>query len=207
MKERGILFSAPMVLALLAGTKTQTRRALNFQRLSGSHDVAQVISTPDSLAAFVRTCCPYGVPGDRLAVREAWRTGVVFDHEPPRNIPDCAPVRYEATEDALQPGQGQWGRYRHARFMPRWASRILLEVTEVRVERLQDISEEDAIAEGVTRVHRQWDTSVWTHAPGSGLHEPTARDAYRRLWESINGPGSWAANPWVWAVSFKRVTS
>src|SRR5678810_176772 len=91
--------------------------------------------------------CPYGVPGDRLWVREPWRTVEQYDHLPPRDVPRTAPIVYS---DAGAPWDGISGRYRHARFMPRWASRILLEIISVRAERVQIISEADARAEGVT---------------------------------------------------------
>jgi len=231
IRELPIPFSAPMVRALPAGTKTQTRRALRVQpdahhweSLPGyelkrsklvtineriavkfSHSIPQNQQWDTALDWLL---CPYGQPGDRLWVREAWRAKVQFDHEPPRNIPECAPVRYEAA--GMHFPDGQWGKYRHARFMCRWMSRTLLEVTEVRVQRLQDITEEDAQAEGIA-AHRKggW----WWEQPPAGIEgtnhfgAKTARDAYMALWEQINGAGSWDANPWVWAVSFKRITS
>lgn len=186
MKERPILFSAPMVRALLAGTKTQTRRVVKPQPEQGC------IGHFGPGNPFIRgerdaTRCPYGQPGDRLWVREA------FMHEPADycweasvSIP-CRPAStvYRADFHESQPGEG-WKPSIH---MPRSLSRILLEVTAVRVEQLQDISESDAMAEGC-------------------YTDPAcpAYDAYRSLWEQINGPGSWDANPWVWVVEFKRVT-
>lgn len=195
MKESQILFSAPMVRALLAGTKTQTRRQVAFPRTRPSFvvlDHGQGWWPYQSDDGESELCddgmehpyvSPYGKPGDRLWVREAWKAHSMFDHLPPRDIPESR-IWYMADD-----GYKAESRYRHARFMPRWASRILLEVTAVRVEQLQDISESDAMAEGC-------------------YTDPAcpAYDAYRSLWEQINGPGSWDANPWVWVVEFKRVT-
>lgn len=195
MKESQILFSAPMVRALLAGTKTQTRRQVAFPRTRPSFvvlDHGQGWWPYQSDDGESELCddgmehpyvSPYGKPGDRLWVREAWKAHPMFDHLPPRDIPESH-IWYMADD-----GYKAESRYRHARFMPRWASRILLEVTAVRVEQLQDISESDAMAEGC-------------------YTDPAcpAYDAYRSLWEQINGPGSWDANPWVWVVEFKRVT-
>jgi hypothetical protein len=230
MKERPILFSAPMVRALLAGTKTQTRRVVKPQPEQGC------IGHFGPGNPFIRgerdaTRCPYGQPGDRLYVREAWRTGSDLDAFSGSEIAEkCvdagyrkpwAPLQFEAdgqrynwehTSTPPHDGPPQPGRYRHARFMPRWASRILLEVTAVRVERLQDISEPDAKAEGIT--------TIWPDGPRDDggpnhftvgvdpghLNGPTAATVYRMLWELINGEGSWDANPWVWVVEFKRVT-
>lgn len=188
MKERPILFSAPMVRAILAGTKTQTRR------------VAKVFAGRDDLNGILRRFpnqmgCPYGQPGDRLWVRET------FMHEPADycweasvSIP-CRPAStvYRADFPDSVPGEG-WKPSIH---MPRNLSRITLEVTGVRVERLNDISEADARAEGV-RSNR--DTLAETGFA-------TCRDAFRDIWESINGTGSWQANPWVWCIEFRRVTS
>ena len=140
--------------------------------------------------------CPYGYPGDRLWVREAWRTLEGYDAMPPRDIPLSAPIWYEADG----PAPAGFGRYRHARFMPRWVSRSMDEIVGIRVERLQEISDSDAFAEGVEKTSY----GCHKHTPG-GFGCMTGRDGYRALWESINGSGSWEANPWVWVVSFKRV--
>ena len=164
MTERPILFSAPMVRAILDGNKTQTRRVVKLK--------------PDYMETFLRlpnkvACCPYGQPGGRLWVRETFEDCESALHS-------C--VLYRA--DGGTPGT-KWTPSIH---MPRWASRITLEITGVRVERLQDISEEDAISEG-------------TPFPCGGWV-----GGYQKLWESIHGPGSWDLNPWVWVVEFKRVT-
>ncbi len=199
MKERSILFRADMVVAILYGRKTQTRRVLKEQCSS---------LTPSRIAG-----APFGGPryewrtmhdqhagyvaglhevGSRLWVREAWRAEDVFDGVPPRDIPTGAPVQYEAGR-ARSWDRFDWiaGRYRHARFMPRWASRLTLEVTDVRCERLQDISQEDAVAEGCHPDH-------W--------HHPTPRDRFRDLWSSIYGAIEWEENPWVAAYTFRKVT-
>lgn len=163
--------------------------------------------------------CPCGQLGDRLWVREAWRVPVSLDDLSGKQIaekcldagyrkPWC-PTQYEA--DGTRTSEKDWrefgphpstqapGRYRHARFMPRWASRLTLEVTGVRVERLQDISEANAIAEGILR-----DGEGWRGAPGlPWFASPIA--AFRSLWESINGAGSWDDNPFVWVVEFRRI--
>lgn len=204
MKERPILMGAPMVRALLAGTKTQTRRAVKPQPLgdkprSAWFEPGVMGWAPPEIPsqAWHRVRCPYGQPGDRLWVREA------FMHEPADyvweasvSIP-CRPAStvYRADFHESQPGEG-WKPSIH---MPRSLSRILLEITAVRVERLQDISEADAQAEGcaVECMTPTGDDS------GSAIHGPSG---YRALWDAINGAGAWAANPWVWVVEFKRVT-
>ena len=123
-------------------------------------------------------------------VRETWAAPHAYDHLPPRLIPKDARIHYAATEDR---GGLLWRPSIH---MPRAASRITLEVTGVRVERLQDISEADAIAEGCGMLKPYSDH--WQH-------RDVAKEEYRLLWESINGPGSWDANPWVWVIEFRRV--
>lgn len=208
MKERPILFSGEMVRALLAGTKTQTRRAVKHQpgpsclieegfegespfvysALYGDgpgHDVHEA-RTP--------CVCPYGQPGDRLWVREAWRTtgdAGRADYLPPRDLQPYK-VWYEA--DGAAPADECVGKFRQSMFMPRWASRITLEVTAVRVQRLQDISGDDAAAEG-------WPGPDAANSIRSAY--PVAW--YSRLWDHINGTGSWDANPFVWVVEFKRI--
>lgn len=212
MTERPIPFSAPMVRAILAGTKTQTRRVVKADPPPGAERVIRPFA--DERLQWAATDphdmeqgqlvlgdaprCPYGQPGDRLWVREAWKAHTTFDHLPPRDIPESH-VWYMADD-----GYKAESRYRQGMFMPRWASRITLEVTGVRVERLQDISEADALAEGVTPLPGG---DMWT-AGGvydGPLHAARPQWAYRRLWEQINGPESWAANPWVWVVEFKRL--
>ena len=196
MKERPILFSAPMVLALLAGTKTQTRRVAKVEntlgidsilapRRAGGHAATYLL--PDQ-AAEAAACCPYGQPGDRLWVREShWWFKDECDHEtgyyPPALTADD--VEYRADGESTRHG------WRPSIHMPRWASRILLEITSVRVERLQDISDPDALAEGCSH--------------NDMLHGDRLASVYARLWEKINGPGSWAKSPYVWVVEFKRV--
>ena len=172
--QRSILFSASMALAVLAGYKTQTRRVVTGE------------------------VCPYGLPGDRLLGREGWRTVAEADALPPRELTPAHRVWYEA--DGLD--QAGAGRYRPGMFMPRWASRISLVVVQVRVERLQDISEADAIAEGIERYPNNPGRFLSKHRPG--LNYPSARAAYADLWDSINGPGSWATHPLVWAITFER---
>lgn len=199
MRERPILFSAPMVRAILAGTKTQTRRPVKLagwklgeKRPNVNAETLReewLFRAEVNPARFEWRPCPYGQPGDRLWVREAWRAPTSCDELPPRSISDSEAVRFIADEViGSDPG---FGKGRPGMFMPRWASRITLEITGVRVKRLQDISEADAVAEGVTagKYH--------------GLDRANAR-AYSYLWESINGPGSWDANPWVWVVEFQR---
>lgn len=198
MKERPILFSAPMVRAILAGTKTQTRRVVKPQprRVDGGvpfgDGPAWAHAEPGS--AMIR--CPYGQRGDRLWVRETWAPEQ-YDADATTIAQIEASVRMPAYAADFS-GQPAY-KWRPSIHMPRWASRITLEVTGVRVERLQDISEADAIAEGIVRAPYGW----WSGREGSS--SPTAIGAYALLWEQINGPGSWDANPWVWVVEFRRL--
>ena len=204
MKERPILFSAPMVRAMLDGRKTQTRRIANeFDHEHGKMD-ALLKRYPDQQG------CPHGCLGDFLWVREAWRASSAHDDISPRDIPRCDAIEYAASPEHVLTGKTRPGIY-----MPRWASRITLEITGVRVERLQDIREQDAIAEGIERGK---DFPGWYRGPlagdchglklsGKNFRIPTAfpKLAYRALWESINGADRWDANPWVWVIEFKRV--
>ena len=238
--DRPILFSAPMVRAILAGQKTQTRRVVKgLPAVSLAGDVAPV--TDGKRWAISRSrldhrggaawpadpkpglLCPYGQPGDRLWVRETWAH--VFGHEEcesweqptkyfvvdgwHKNIAatNGGPVFYDA--DGYDEPSWPWRPSIH---MPRWASRLTLEVTGVRVERLCEISEEDARAEGVERN----DLIISGFDEGIRYRDYAGNDdmaewfsdpvrSCRTLWESIHGPGSWDANPWVWVVEFKRV--
>lgn len=186
MKERGMLFSGSMVMALLDGRKTQTRRIVknhNFSIVNGRPHYAKLDGS------FYD--CPYGVAGDRIWVRETW-SGPRLEERArnPKHPMDV--VTYRADAGRHEQEVTSWRRSIH---MPRWASRITLEITEVRVERLQDISEEDAQAEGVP----------WPKKGEHGRAFPTCVDAYQSLWESLHGAGSWAANPFVWALTFKKI--
>lgn len=210
-RERAVLFSAPMVRALLAGTKTQTRRPVNPQPET-QHDGEpywhvggyRVWGYRPPAAVPLRAggnplLCPYGKPGDRLWVREAWRTDPQFDCLPPRDLdPAVAPVQYEAGPHADVLG----GKLRPSMFMPRWACRLVLTLESVRVERLNDIGEADALAEGVTP---KWEPgcSGRLMEAFNGFSFRPAASAYADLWEQINGPGSWSVNPWVWVLAFR----
>jgi hypothetical protein len=188
MKERPILFSGPMVRALLDGTKTQTRRIVEFDHSPTGNPTLMDNEEPVYWAwGFDHYVCPYGVPGDRLWVRETWN----------RTNPGGAEGLYYFKADGCGPhglnfhGDELW---RPSIFMPRAACRLFLEITEVRVERLQDISEKDAKAEGVL-----------VGEPDNQY--PSFRDAYASLWDSLNAKRGygWDKNPWVWVVTFKRI--
>jgi hypothetical protein len=198
MKERPILFSAPMVRALLAGTKTQTRRIAKPVR----HPDLGNVYAPGALVLehepqhVIDRCCPYGRPGDRLWVREThmnWWKLDPANPEGPRIFSHVAAFAADGYE--LEPGE-RWIPSIH---MLRAASRITLDIKAVRVERLQDISEEDAKAEGAPGYEEGLDAP-----PPDGDHEWSYRASFQRLWEQINGPGAWAKNPWVWVVEFER---
>lgn len=197
MRERPIVFSSPMVRAILAGTKTQTRRVMKPQ---------PVEMTGAAKGGILHEPCRYGTPSDHLWVREAW-ADLTESHGQPWERYNPQTRLYERGKspfvwyraDGEQPGAGSGDepgteRWRPSIHMPRWASRITLEVTGVRVERLQEISEADAIAEGVEPVLYPPDGGDAPHVEG-----------FRDLWSWINGAGLWEANPWVWVVEFKRV--
>jgi hypothetical protein len=204
-KTRPILFSGPMVRAILENRKTQTRRiAKEFDSLKNIDKL---------LARFPnQEGCPYGKPSDRLWVRE---TCAILDRQTRQTAiwyrADCdpGPVNEVCTmPDGSRPPDGL--RWRPSIHMPRWASRITLEITDVRVERLQEISREDAIAEGIERVGGGGSCHPWRNYLLKPFAHPTShcsscQRSYMTLWESINGPGSWAANPWVWVVSFQVI--
>lgn len=192
IKERPILFSGPMVRAILEGRKTQTRRIVKGTALEW---LAPGMFTPEFVADPGNRLCPYGQPGDRLWVRETWSNlNADFPAVDPHFV-------YRADEN--DHGPVTWKPSIH---MPRAASRLLLEVTDVRVERLQDISEDDARAEGVLE-NPTGDTlhDFWHYAGDGCWGAFNAVHSFESLWQSINGPESWDENPWVWAVTFKRI--
>jgi len=200
-RERGILFSAKMVRALLERKKTQTRRIVKPQPINdwlGYMMLEPGLATlcgpdyPDAETDEVR--CPFGAPGDRLWVRETW------DAPPGSNA--RSEVSYRADFDR-DPAGARWTPAIH---MPRWASRILLEITEVRVERVRDISADDAIAEGIDPGPHRCGCDVCSRT--SALCPATQSSLiaeYGALWDAINGERApWASNPWVWVVAFRR---
>ncbi len=245
MKERPILFSAPMVRAILDGSKTQTRRickpaeahALSY--VAGIQDPSYIGQRPLEITSFswfgdeegdVQFRCPYGKPGDRLWVRETWSLDMLGAYGTSKGYDSTYEVAYRADdaerEIRVLPGEpdpyvkmydSQRGDWRPSIHLPRWASRIQLEITGVRVERLMNLSEVDALAEGITAVRTPaWDAvhfPEWLRqfddACAAGEKPPIGplpSQAFGKLWEEINGSGSWAKNPWVWVAEFKRVT-
>lgn len=216
MKERPMLMSAPMVRAALEGHKTQTRRIVKNvfghpQLLrDGSTRIVDCIRDVDGWPSALMyapdnwECCPYGVVGDRLWVREAWgvgtrpcpfegwRDGIEYRADEFYLADDIEDLQLYSVNvpDGIELDSYRSNGWRPSIHMPRWASRIDLEITGVRVERLQSISHDDACAEGIELTCGGFLACV---------------DRYRALWESINGAGSWQLNPWVWVVEFKRV--
>lgn len=224
-KERPILFSAPMVRAILDGSKTQTRRVVKWQGPRGyphSFDHAKVDRPARDQCLLVpynhpdedidpwwdngahRHYCPYGSSTERLWVREAWAEVGTMD--PGLTVyradyPECVPREYENVPPA---SAITWKPSIH---MHRHRSRIDLEITGIRVERLQDISYEDALAEGVPDFRKMIESECQQGETADQcarrLRWPQRQ--YQQLWEEINGRGSWDANPWVWVVEFRRV--
>ncbi|HIA5714219.1 TPA: hypothetical protein ACWQQG_000981 [Yersinia enterocolitica] len=190
MNEKPILFNAEMVNAILSGRKTQTRRIMGNQPAGQDLETVHVRHNDDfnfqwygNLGESSYFPCPLGKPGDQLWVREAFAAGLCTE----------STLAYRATHktEDLEEGWGETIKWTPSIHMPRWASRINLLITGIRVERLNDISEQDALAEGV---------SANEHSP--------ARYVFGSLWQSIYGadnPKSWQANPWVWVIEFERM--
>ena len=211
MADRPIIFSAPMVRALLAGTKTQTRRILKPQPPEG------YVYTGVHYASYEPSSWFFNGPrsghkvrqaydeGDLLWVREGWQAPAMDDHLSPRDMPPGLARRYLADgaevvgfgADTVRQPIGAAGRGRPSIHMPRWASRLTLTVSEVRVQQLQDISEEDARAEGAPALLMDDEGGFYEH--GDGLH----RVGFAGLWAHLHGPASWDASPWVAAISFE----
>ncbi|EOE2154626.1 hypothetical protein ACT5NI_003247 [Klebsiella pneumoniae] len=229
MKERGMIFNSEMVLAILDGRKTQTRRIMkeqpvlngNFYEVFGSAWSKGMTSIPAVPGHSLSTRCPFGAVGDRIWVRETFCPVDDTQYGGEKWVDYRATPRYEASHPAgwdSAPNDAEALKWRPSIHMPRWASRILLEITDVRVERLNAISEEDAQREGVhTEV---WDQTVvarnyaardeffqfWSEdMPHYVEMNQLYRSSFRSLWESIYGEESWKANGWVWVISFKRV--
>jgi hypothetical protein len=244
VKEHPILFSSPIIRAILESRKSQTRRIIKPQpELSESvgfvwkgRAFGKAISGGEEGTRnnFIRShigkspVCPYGVPGDKLWVKEAWRVGNTHDERTPNQIWEhlteigrgvtvlyeaggwrsIAPVeRVEVKYEYDKPMPGWAGRKRSSMFMPRLFSRITLEITDVRVQRLNEISDEDCIAEGI-----DYDKGTMHCANYLDLKDDERigrwlgpKGSYASLWEKINGKGSWDANPWLWCLSFRMI--
>jgi hypothetical protein len=216
MKERPILFNAPMVRALLDGSKTQTRRALLDGSKTQTRRVCKLevrAGMPDPEWRSLLRCCPYGQPGDRLWVRETFVQGYPYDATTDRllqcdadgnDLPMTTWYRANGEDFGWSDDDGWQANvpWKPSIHMPRTASRITLEITGVRVERLRDINADDAMAEGIQRLG---DGGYASDNAGRNYHASSAWYAYASLWESINGPGSWDTNPLVWVIEFKQV--
>jgi len=226
MKERPILFSGPMIKAILAGQKTMTRRVAKVRPSPTTGHPQLILRSPYAanlyddgpawspaggdpeqplVGADLARHCPFGDIGDRLWVKETWRTSARIDNEPPSAF-SLWPVKYLADGQVLKHGAffgDTDGKTRVSIHMPRWASRITLEISGVRCERLQSISEEDAKAEGLNGDY------VWASGAAScDGHGNLVVNQFAQLWDKINGkrPGcDWASNCWVWVVEFAVV--
>jgi hypothetical protein len=216
MTTRPILFSAEMVRAILDGRKTQTRRVAPIRELNILQHPGDMITWSVSFLKAVKGVLsshsggkfsdlqarsiiasqfnPYGKPGDLLWVRETWAP--LADCV----VLNCAYYRLDH-EEARSSGPRVDVKWRPSIHMPRWASRITLRITDIRVERLQNISEEDAKAEGCESPL----TGAEAPAAGPGVFLADERTSFAILWNKINGPGAWDENPWVWAISFERL--
>ncbi len=216
-KQRPILFSAPMVRAILEGRKTVTRRPLNDRALKNISIGAQIgecheLPTEGALhpnsIGYYNDFCPFGQPGERLWVRETWFCNHLEVMRGPYLKPDDLDIgaaRDDGTlvyaADGLTPYEQEQPVWKPSIHMPRWASRILLEITDVRVERLQHISGDQAVAEGVDAAMCQQFVET---SPSRFACNEAVIHGFAGLWQSTGG--DWDANPWVWVVEFKQVT-
>lgn len=242
MRERPILFSTPMVRAILSGTKTQTRRIIRPQPGAADPDARGCFARPvlghgvplahvDPQRRFGIDAamdhhgearsqwipCPFGAPGDRLWVRETWcraSDDAIGESDPqaldgrPRGPEDpdtgLRPfVYYRATDDfVVDSNDEERSPWKSPIFMPRWASRILLQIKSVGFQRVQSISDDDARAEGVDLEHP---VECVINGEKGTVQYLDARTAFAHLWCHINGNSSWTSNPWVWVVTFERL--
>ena len=226
MKQTSVIFTAPLPQKILEGIKTQTRRVVTERLLAKYSDYDDYCSqvTPGDIPfqrefekEFYGARCKYGKPGDQLWVKEtffAWgRWEARFSEKKKRDewhfvdltiqcgesykYADCPPEKIKSGKG----GQVGWWK-RPSIFMPRLASRILLEITALRVERLNSISDEDAITEGAK-------ADPCDHARRTcdeiGCYGPTAKNDFQFIWDSIHGEGAWLKNPWVWCITFKVI--
>jgi hypothetical protein len=228
IKERPMLFSAPMVRAILDGSKTQTRRIMKPQpepcEHRGGHSwpsnnhqsMLHIEDEMQKWTGLAGDACPYGDIGERIWVRETFCKVDYSGYGDPAEVwvDYRATPKYKASHPAgwdNDPHNEDALKWKPSIHMPRWASRINLEITAVRVERLNDISEADACAEGIecepcdqTVCFKNYMAEYWIPAWGDTI-DTAAILSFESLWESINGAGSWQENPWVWVIEFKRV--
>lgn len=223
-KERGMIFNAEMVRAILSGQKTQTRRIVKYVTADNCMTLTKPSKPRDGVYTHVMDApkhglCPHGNVGDRIWVRETWQ-GPLVDFERSDDLLRN-PEKYEKPENCVYAADGVPAPefydaddnlrccWRPSIHMPRWASRILLEITNVRVERLNDISEQDAIAEGIdTDWLAESQDNYDCIADHNMTGRPTAKGHFSYLWQSIYGDDKskcWEKNPWVWVIEFKRV--
>ncbi|MEB8380657.1 MULTISPECIES: hypothetical protein [Acinetobacter] len=212
MNEHPILFSTEMVQAILTGRKTQTRRVVKSELIIEQAEFERgnrpnVIQSEPSLQYWTENSCPFGQVGDRIWVRETWHvepnvTGWSMNENEPctgwieykaGGSKEVTAPNFDAVQRCFPKGEVDWDflpySWRPSIFMPRWACRLILEITNIRIERLNDISEADCVKEGI----------------GSALLRDCKKPKFMQLWESINGNGSWNKNPWVWVVEFKII--
>lgn len=222
MTERGMIFNGEMVRAILDGRKTQTRRPIKwkqtrFTEIGEREDGSKWPWSEDAEhACDFWHPCPFGAVGDRIWVRETFscignEDGHPVDAKGNLCTREEAQRIYRASAIQKPNNYGLWsspdgfdfeGAWTPSIHMPRWASRILLEITDVRVERLREISQADAEAEGVGKLKK----GFWkNYQPGWTEFQLTARGSFATLWKSIYGDESWYADPWVWVIEFKRI--
>ncbi len=232
MSEKPILFSGPMVRAIREGRKTQTRRIVRVCCERAAHPLMGTWGVDFTACECGAVKMPYAT-GDVLWVKEAWKTAASLDKLSPKKImalcteagyrKPWTPIQYMAdgetdNTDTLRDFGGEWGRYRHARFIPREFARTFLTVTRVRIAQVQDISEADAIAEGIRHenvivganccggIHVEEDADRYWNGTEDDDFEghKYAYSAFVALWTSIHGPGAWERNDWVWVYDFER---
>ncbi|EEI6242868.1 hypothetical protein KZ124_004032 [Salmonella enterica] len=227
MKEHGMIFNAEMVRAILEGRKTQTRRIMKVQPGTPEFGLRRIIesskanengmyfwSQDDACGIKARSkpfLFPYGEVGDRIWVRETFRV-----HSRATDVATLvyrASVRNSWTEQthrvpvAVCNKPATPEKWTPSIHMPRWASRITLEITDVRVERLHNISERDSLREGLFQLPASGRYCLQPGMQYFGMASHSAKEVYSWLWASIYGEESWAANPWVWAITFRRIAA
>ena len=218
MKQRPIIFNTEMVKAILDGRKTQTRRILKVPKngrikpgtVVHSNGVISICFDQSGCAEWKMLKCPHGKIGEHLWVRETWATEKYCDNKKPSELHGIETIWFLSDGDYNGIGTHTQGKTRPSIFMPRWASRINLEITDIRVERVQDIKERDCEAEGIEVAESIGDYAgtLWTARTGKATFSFfDAQSAFQYLWDSINAKRGygWESNPHVWIIEFKKV--